>query len=96
MNVSTRALSLVIIAGLAAGALGGTMLVNHQTANVNEPTVLVEPNNAPSDELEAAIEFDRAQGGVMSATANESKPQRRYRARRLSTRPRAYRIAIIR
>ncbi len=96
INAKNRAFAIVIIAGLAVGALGGTLLVNQQPPHVDEASGLAERVTEAAEDSQTASESNVAPVGVMAVTENKVRPQRRYRRVRMPARPRAYQVAVIR
>lgn len=98
INAKTRAFAIVVIAGLAVGALGGTIFVNQQATSLDEASVFDQPaTQAPtSEDPQAVIESNITPAGALSGTENKVRPQRRYRRMRMPSPRRAYQVDVIR
>ena len=92
LNGRTRALALVIIAGLATGSLGGTLLMNQYSEGDNESAIVSNPVVEESA-ASAPNEID----GMTTASATVVTTARRYRRARVMPQRfrRAYRVAVI-
>jgi hypothetical protein len=94
-------LAVVVLIGLITGALAGMLLVNIARSE-QPPTVSEVPVNEPAAEIpvtetQKLDSFAAALGGRDVQTASPTVTRnRRPRARVRSSRPRAYRVAVIR
>lgn len=97
LNARTRALALVVIAGLSVGALGGTLLVKQSAPIGNEFSVADPSDGATAGEAPDVSDETH----LISAEAGVSgSDQTRRRGSRRQHRPaqqprRAYRVAVI-
>ncbi len=101
INGQSRVLAVVILIGLITGALVGMLLVNIARTSappaVEEVSVSAPASETPTTEAQKLDTFAAELGGsevqAVSATATRN---RRPRSRVRTTRPRAYRVAVIR
>jgi hypothetical protein len=105
VSLKTRALTLVIVGGLAIGTLGGTMLVNERSSLPNEQPVVQEPTTettATQDAVKESVSSEEAAALDAAAIALQRADQTSARSRRrrnpapVKRAPRAYRVAVIR
>ena len=97
----SRMLAVVILIGLITGALAGMLLVN--IARSGQPATVSEvPVNEPASEMPAteAQKLDTfaavLDGSEVQSVAPTATRNRRPRSRVRTSRPRAYRVAVIR
>lgn len=96
INARTRALALVVIAGLSVGALGGTLLVKQRPIS-NEFSVADPSDGASAAEARNVSDETHlifAEAGVSGSDQTQKRGSRRhYRPARQPRR--AYRVAVI-
>lgn len=93
----TRALAVVVVIGLITGALGGVLMVN--ASRDDQSDVIEAIPNDPNPELEAKeTENLDAFASELTAGPQTLRPRMKQKARGRfrSSKPRAYRVAIIR
>ena len=101
INGQTRILAVVILIGLITGALAGMLLVNiarsGQPATVAEVPAREPASEMPVTEAQKLDTFAAALGGSdEQSVAPTVTRNRRPRSRVRASRPRAYRVAVIR
>jgi hypothetical protein len=101
INGQTRILAVVILIGLITGALAGMLLVNiarsGQPATVAEVLAREPASEIPVTEAQQLDTFAAALGGSdVQSVAPTATRNRRPRSRVRTSRPRAYRVAVIR
>jgi hypothetical protein len=100
INGQSRMLAVVILIGLITGALAGMLLVN--IARTSQPAVVEAPANEPASEISATEEqkLDTFAAELAGSDLQTVPPtvarNRKPRARVRTSRPRAYRVAVIR
>ena len=92
LNNGWRSFALVVILGLATGALAGMALVRATTAEA-QPAATGENSGSSED----TAQLQNADVGAQGITADEPRVvrQSRPRIRHASGRPRAYRVAVL-